>query len=158
MNAAQNAAADAVHALNNALQALRIDIEMITDLEVGAASDLIGTALERIGELHELLKHQEATIEEQRVESVKANERARREHEYATRVEEKNSELNLLLNDRNIRIAEASRAMEDLLIRAATDLQATSTFFNDVRRAREKLDPTIIHETPRLVAAGGIHA
>lgn len=86
MNTAHNAAADAVHALNNALQCVRTDPELITNLELGAASDMIGTALVHIGELHALLERQERVIEEMRVETL-------REKQYSAKVETKNSEL-----------------------------------------------------------------
>ena len=79
-------AALAVHALNNCAQVLRIDPELVTDLELGAATDFLGHACEHVAKLQELLERQERVIEEQRVECL-------REKRYSARVEEKNSEL-----------------------------------------------------------------
>lgn len=79
-------AALAFHALNNAAQVVRIDPELVTDLDLGAASDLIAQGTHHLAELYHLFIRQERTIEEQKVSLV-------RERQYSTRVERKNSEL-----------------------------------------------------------------
>ena len=74
------------HALETAAQTLRTDPELISDLDLGAASESIAKASFHLGELYLLFIRQERTIEEQKVSLVL-------ERRYSTRVEEKNSEL-----------------------------------------------------------------
>lgn len=86
-------AALAFHYFNDVARILRTDVELITDLDLGAGSDLLDGGVAQVAKLYQLLQRQERTIEEQRVECLTAKAKAERETAYATRVEEKNSEL-----------------------------------------------------------------
>lgn len=136
-----------MHALAEAVQALRVDPELVTDLDLGAASDLVERAMHAFSEFYLLFAHQERTIEEQRVRIIRADQAW-------LRVTDANSALNVALNAANTRIADASRALEQLLISASIDTQRSSVFFTDVQKARVALDPSAAapHSVERTTA------
>lgn len=134
-----------MHALAEAVQALRVDHELVTDLDLGAASDLVERAMHAFSEFYLLFIRQERTIEEQNGKLVRADQSW-------LRVTDANSALNVALNDRNARIAAASRALEQLLISASIESQRSSVFFTEVRKTREVLAPTIAQASTRTTA------
>lgn len=60
-----------MHAMSEAVQALRVDPALASDLDLGAAHDCVERAMHAFSEFYLLFIRQERTIEEQRIENIK---------------------------------------------------------------------------------------
>lgn len=104
-------AALAFHALTDAAKAVRVDPALVTDLDLGAASDFISHAVHHLAELYHLFIRQERTIEEQRLELIA-------EHRKFARVDLRNSQL---VSQINFARAAARATVEHLAARPLTE-------------------------------------
>lgn len=104
------------HALLDVMAIVRADPALISDLDLGAATELLTDATVHLGALCSLFEHQERAIEELRVETLNAKDLAKREKEYSTHIEEENSRL-----IRRLELLAGEQARDELAaIRAVT--------------------------------------